>query len=127
MSTNRLGDTLIVLGVIAIIGSAVFGIMGFATPISSGTYEGEKIDYTHQRGLLFQTNDLTTKTNERSSQREDWCVPDDNQQLVTDVRAIKQGDTVQITYTRPLWVWPGTCEGGLKIITDITPVNETTA
>jgi hypothetical protein len=52
-------------------------------------------------------------------------VPDNNPQLVADVRGIEEGDTIRIEYTRPLWVWPGTCEGGLKIITDITPVNET--
>lgn len=101
---------------------SVFGGQ-FATPINAGTYEGETVDYSHQRGLIFQTNDLTTKTNDRSSQREDWCVPDNDQQLVEKVRGIPEGAEVTITYHRPLFIWPDTCDGGLKVIDTLTVTN----
>jgi len=115
---------LVVVVVVATLGAALAGPLGFAQPIESGTYEGQKIDYSHQRGLIFQTNDLTTKTNDRSSTTEDWCVPDNNDALVQQVRNIEEGEYVRIEYTRPLWIWPDTCQGGLKVITDIETVNE---
>lgn len=96
-----------------------------STPIESGTYEGQTIDYSHQRGIIFQTNDLTTKTHERSSQREDWCVPDNRPELVDKVRNIDEGSEVRIEYSRPLWIWPDTCKGGLKVIEDIEVTNST--
>lgn len=96
----------------------------FATPIEDGTYTGQKIDYSHQRGIIFQTNDLTTKTNDRSSTTEDWCVPDGNDELIEKTRAIDDGERVRITYHRPLWIWPDTCAGGLKVIDTIEATNQ---
>ena len=111
------------LAVVIALVAIVIGIMGFAQPIQSGTYEGQTIDYSHQRGILFKTNDLTTKTHERSSQREDWCVPDNDQPLVDKVRDIEEGAEVRIEYHRPLWIWPDTCSGGLKVIDNVTVIN----
>jgi len=111
---------LLCAGLLAIVAAPV---AGFAQPIQDGTYTGQKIDYSHQRGIIFQTNDLTTKTNDRSSTTEDWCVPDNDPQLVKKVRSIGNGDRVSITYHRPLWIWPGTCEGGLKIVDSIQVTN----
>lgn len=115
---------LIIVGIVA--GIVIFGVQ-IAQPIESGTYEGQTIDYSHQRGLIFQTNDLTTKTHERSSQREEWCVPDDRPSLVDKVRGVEEGSEVRIEYNRPLWIWPDTCYGGLKVITDIELINRTSS
>jgi len=88
-------------------------------PIESGTYTGQKIDYSHQRGLIFQTNDLTTKTNDRSSTREDWCIPDDKPELVEEVRSLEPGQQVEIQYYNPVIkpVWE--CQSSLKVVTAI--------
>jgi hypothetical protein len=112
----------LLIGAIATIGIA---LSQFATPIEDGTYTGQKIDYSHQRGIIFETNDLTTKTNDRSSTTEDWCVADNNDELVQKVRNIEDGQRIKLTYHRPLWIWPDTCEGGLKVIDSIQTVNAT--
>lgn len=118
----------VILGVIAVavIIGVMVGLMGLnLSPIQDGTYAGSIIDYSHQRGLIFQTNDVTTKTHERSSQREDWCVPDNRPELVEKVRTIGEGTDVRIDYHAPLWIWPGTCQSGLKVIDSIEVINET--
>lgn len=113
--------------VIAILFLLAFGVAvgQFAEPIEDGTYTGQKIDYSHQRGFIFQTNDLTTKTNDRSSTVEDWCVPDGKDELVRQVRSIEDGESVTIDYHRPIWIWPDTCDGGLKVIDSIKVKNDT--
>lgn len=116
------------IGVILITGIIILSMMiiaagQFAQPIESGTYEGQTIDYSHQRGLIFKTNDMTTKTHERSSEREDWCVPDDRPKLVEKIRSIGEGEDVRIEYSRPLWIWMDTCDGGLKVIESIDRIN----
>lgn len=111
---------------LVIVGISI-GLAQVAQPIQTGTYEGQTIDYSHQRGYIFQTNDLTTKTHERSSQREDWCVPDNRPELVEKVRGIEEGSEIRIEYYRPLWIHPDTCAGGLKVIEDITVTNSTAA
>ncbi len=109
-----------------VFGEAAIGIIGFFvliwmltlplqmyhTPIESGEYTGQTIDYTHQRGLIFKTNDLTTKTNDRSSSREHWCVNDQRPELVEKVRSIDEGDKVRIEYSMPLFVWIDHCSSG---------------
>jgi hypothetical protein len=118
------GAGIVLLGLaLILLPSAQF--VGFAQPIQSGTYEGQTIDYSHQRGFIFKTNDLTTKTHERSSEREDWCVPDNRPELVDKVRSIGDGEEVRITYHRPLWIWIDHCQPGLKVIDSIERMNET--
>jgi len=117
-----IGVALVVCVVVFI--AFMIAVTQLAQPIEDGTYTGQKIDYSHQRGLIFQTNDLTTKTNDRSSTTEDWCVPDNDPQLVNKVRSIDDGQRVEIRYHRPLWIWPDTCNGGLKVIDNITVTNE---
>lgn len=111
-----------------IIGMIVLGLVtisGFRQPIESGEYTGQKIDYTHQRGLILQTNDLTTKTNDRSSAREDWCIPDNRQELVEKVRELESGEKIVINYHAPLWIWPGTCDSDIqKVIKSIETIDE---
>lgn len=119
-----LGGIVGLVAVLAVIITILIMLSQFATPIESGTYTGQKIDYSHQRGLIFQTNDLTTKTNDRSSTTEDWCVPDNNDALIQKARGIDDGERVRITYHRPLWIWPDTCAGGLKVLDSIEPMNE---
>ena len=111
-----------VLSVLVAVGLA---LAGFRTPIQSGEYTGQTIDYSHQRGLIFQTNDLTTKTNDRSSTREDWCVPDNQPELVEKVRNIDNGQKIVIDYYAPIWIWPGTCGMPHKVIEEVTVVNQT--
>jgi hypothetical protein len=114
------------IALFAVIAIFIFGgimLSQFAQPIDDGSYTGQKIDYSHQRGLIFQTNDLTTKTNDRSSTTEDWCVPDNNPELVEQARSIEAGQQVEITYHKPLWIWPDTCEGGLKVVDSIEATN----
>jgi len=113
----------VLLIVSAVLGAGILALVQFSTPIESGTYKGQKVDYSHQRGIIFQTNDLTTKTNDRSSTTEDWCVPDDSPELIDETRKIEDGSGVRVEYTRPLWIWPGTCQGGLKVITSIEETN----
>lgn len=124
------------------LGQILYGVVGFPlifvvtvaivslsamlhSPIQSGTYTGQVIDYTHQRGIFFKTNDLTTKTHERSSQREHWCVPDNQPELVKKVRSIDEGTRVDIEYWSPLFVWIDHCGGPNKLIRNITVVNST--
>jgi len=122
LTDKLLGFVLLIILVAATAAGAV-ALAQFSTPIEDGSYTGQKIDYSHQRGIIFQTNDLTTKTNDRSSTTEDWCVPDGETQLIEEVRTIDDGDSVRIDYHRPLWIWPDTCEGGLKVIDSIETVN----
>ena len=126
---SKIGDVVfgaIVLAIlVAVIGGGVLMLSQFATPIEDGSYTGQKIDYSHQRGIIFQTNDLTTKTNDRSSTTEDWCVPDGEDELIKEVRNIEDGERVTIDYHRPLWVWPDTCAGQLKVIDSIETKNST--
>ena len=117
------GAVVLSLGIL-FLAAIVLAIAQLAVPIQTGTYTGQVIDYSHQRGIIFKTNDLTTKTHERSSAREDWCVPDDQPELVEKVRAIDEGDRIELEYSRPLWIWPDTCQGGLKVIDEIHVVNE---
>lgn len=127
---NRTIDGILALGflltIVVLVGSALVlglaALIGFNSPIDSGSYTGQVIDYTNQRGLIFETNDLTTKTHERSSQREDWCVSDNKPQLVEKVKKIEMGQKVSIEYNRPLWVWIDHCENGLKVIQSIEVV-----
>lgn len=124
---SKLAGLLVLLFLFGVLLLALVFVSQFSGPIHSGTYEGQTIDYTHQRGLIFQTNDLTTKTHERSSAREDWCVPDNRPGLVEQVRDIGEGQRVYIEYYRPLWIHPDTCMGGLKVIEHIEVVNATTS
>lgn len=107
------------LTLIALLLGAGIALTGFRTPIESGEYIGQKIDYTHQRGLIMQTNDLTTKTNDRSSTQEDWCVPDNKPELVEKVRNIENGERIVINYHAPLWIAPWTCGKPQKVIKSI--------
>lgn len=118
------GIAILIVGVL-LLAATLIALTQLAQPIQSGTYEGQTIDYSHQRGFIFRTNDLTTKTHERSSQREDWCVPDNRPELVDKVRDIGEGADVRIEYYRPLWIWPDTCEGSLKVIENIRTVDRT--
>lgn len=122
---NALGVLTASAIVFAVIGLIVIVLMGLRQPIQSGTYTGQTIDYSHQRGLIFQTNDLTTKTNDRSSAREYWCVPDNRPKLVNKVRNIEQGEKILINYYAPLWMFPGTCGDPSKVIKSVEPVNTT--
>jgi len=122
---ETLGGIVVLAIAVVVVVLLIVAVGQVAQPINSGTYEGQKIDYSHQRGFVFKTNDLTTKTNDRSSTREDWCVPDNNQELVDKVRDIDEGDYVRIEYYRPLWIHPDTCAGQLKVITSISSANNT--
>jgi len=117
MDKFDIGTTVVALTLIAVV--FLLGA-GLRTPIQTGSYTGQVIDYTHQRGIVFQTNDLTTKTNDRSSAREDWCVPDNQPELVKKVRDIDEGQKIDIKYYAPLWMWPGTCGNPGKVIEDVT-------
>jgi hypothetical protein len=121
--TDKLITFVLLIIIAGLIVTGIIAVAQFSTPIEDGSYTGQKIDYSHQRGIIFQTNDLTTKTNDRSSTTEDWCVPDEETQLIEEVREIDDGDSVRIDYHRPLWIWPDTCEGGLKVIDSIETVN----
>lgn len=132
MSDEDTGSALIGLGVILVvllfIVLAIVGWVGLSlSPIQDGDYTGQVIDYSNQRGIIFKTNDLTTKTNDRSSETEDWCVPDNDPELVNKVQNIENGDKVKINYHRPLWIWIDTCQNGLKVIDSIEVVNQTSA
>jgi len=109
---------------VVVAGLAVYGFMGLHTPVGDGSYTGQVIDYTHQKGFIFKVDDLTTKTHERSSQREHWCVPDHDKELVEKVRNIDEGSKVRIDYSMPLWISPHTCaRSHSKIVDSITVVN----
>lgn len=116
----------VVLGLLIVVAAVSVFAAGLSTsPIQSGDYTGQVIDYSHQRGIIFQTNDLTTKTNDRSSETDDWCVPDNQDKLEKKIQNIENGEKIKINYHRPLWIWPDTCEGGLKVIDSIETVNAT--
>lgn len=73
------------------------------------------VDTEIDKGLVFRTSQVHLKTHPRSSTVEEFCLP------TTDLEQQAQGyltqeQKVTVTYSRPLWVNPMTCDGGLSLV-----------
>lgn len=55
------------------------------------------------------------KTHPRSSQVKEFCFVNQSMEEKA-MQYLEEGQKVTVTYSRPLWVNPMTCEGGLSIV-----------
>lgn len=79
------------------------------------TYTGYVVDTEIDRGIVFRTSQVYLKTHPRSSAVEAFCLnSDDLEQKAQDY--LNDEQKVTVTYSRPLWVNPMNCEGGLSIV-----------
>lgn len=102
---------------------SVFGFFGFGQARGESTYTGYIVDTEIDRGYIFRTSTAHLKTHFRSSAHEAFCLPTDKMaQRAKELQAAEQ--KVQITYSRPVWVSPATCDGGLSLIREINAVEE---
>lgn len=100
---------------------SVFGFFGFGSAHGESTYTGYIVDTEIDRGYIFRTSTAHVKTYFRSSASESFCLQtNDLEQRAKELQAAEK--KVQITYSRPFWVSPARCNGGLSLIHDITVV-----
>lgn len=86
----------------------VFGssLGGFRQPVQHGVYTGEIVDVQEQRGLIFKTNEIDTKTNERSSDPVSWCIEESRPELLEKAQRLTDSKAqVRIEYHDEFFVW----------------------
>lgn len=102
---------------------SVIGYTGISAARGESTYTGYIVDTEINKGILFRTSTAHLKTHFRSSAHESFCLP--TEELAQQAKQFQREEQkVRITYSRPLWVPPTKCDGGLSLIRDITPVDE---
>ena len=67
------------------------------------------------KGLIFRTSQVHLKTHPRSSAVEEFCLVNEQQEQKAE-EYLRNQQKVTVTYSRPFWVNPFTCEGGLSIV-----------
>lgn len=104
-----------------------FVLSGTGSMRSQSTYTGYTVDVVEDKGLIFRPTWVNVKTHPRSSSHERFCIlpRDEAAHLPTFRQALRDGARVEITYHRPLWVYPGDCSSDMAIVDDVTVVNST--
>lgn len=99
--------------------------IGFGTPIGDSTYTGIVVDVQHEEGLVWKTSQVVAKTNPQASDEQVFCMMDPTESGLLDksLDELGQGDRVQISYHRPLWIPLWECPRGALIMDDIAPIN----
>ena len=79
------------------------------------TYTGYVVDTEIDKGIAFRTSQVHLKTHPRSSSVEEFCLT--NETLEQNAQQyLEEEQKITVTYSRPLWVNPFTCEGGLSVV-----------
>ena len=121
MSDWEFGIVIIVIAGVLLF--SVFGFFGFGQARGESTYTGYIVDTEIDRGYIFRTSTAHMKTHFRSSAVESFCLQTEElEQRAKELQAAEK--KVRITYSRPLWVSPAQCDGGLSLIKDITVVKD---
>lgn len=112
------GGSIALMAVIALIWVPVAGVDEVR---GESSYTGQVVDVEYEKGMLLQTTQLKVKTDRRSSSHETFCIriPEDEQHVQTARRALEEGDRVEITYSRPLYVGVWECAQGTSIVQEI--------
>jgi hypothetical protein len=90
-------------------------VLGFGSMRGESTYTGYVVDAEIDKGLIFRTSTVHMKTHPRSSAVEEFCLPTGEFEEEAE-QALQDQEPVSVTYSRPLWVNPMTCDGGLSIV-----------
>lgn len=87
------------------------------------TYTGYVVDTEIDKGLIFRTSQVKMKTHPRSSAVEAFCLPTEEFEEQA-IQSLQDQEPVTVTYSRPLWVNPMQCDGGLSIVKSFSEAEE---
>ncbi|WP_276273626.1 hypothetical protein [Haloarcula litorea] len=73
------------------------------------------VDTEIDKGFIFRTSQVHLKTHPRSSAVEEFCLVSDKQEQKAE-QYLRNQQKVTVTYSRPLWVSPFTCDAQLSIV-----------
>ncbi len=108
-----LAFAVLVFGFLAL--SFIFTSLGFGSARGQSTYTGYVVDAEIDKGLLFRTSTVHLKTHPRASAVEEFCLPTDEFEKQASTY-LQDQQRVKVTYSRPYWVHPMTCSGGLSLV-----------
>lgn len=121
-----LGIVVLFLAVFVVI-PGLLGFMGISSMRAESTYTGYVVDVEHDKGVLFRTSQIHLKTHPRSSAVEEFCIHPSNEkeQLEKARQYLQQGEKVDVTYHRPLYVSHWQCEAGLSLVDSLDSSGDT--
>lgn len=100
---------------VVLIGAFVFTSMGFGSARGESTYTGYVVDTEIDKGLIFRTSQVHLKTHPRSSSGEEFCLTTEQHEQEAK-EYLQNQQKVTVTYSRPLWVSPFSCEAQLSVL-----------
>jgi len=119
-------DVVIGIAVVVALSLLVFGLAGLGSARADSEYTGNVVDVVEDKGMLIRPSWVNMKTDARSSDIQQYCLREDDEQLKQQFyTSMKSGDRVTVSYSRPLWVSPLECDSGHAIVHDIEAVNGT--
>lgn len=83
------------------------------------------MDAELDKGMLFRTSTVHLKTHPRSSVVEEFCLPTDELERKASTY-LQEQQRVEVTYSRPYWVNPKTCNGGISLVQSFEEVEPVT-
>lgn len=100
---------------------STYALGGFRVPVENGVYTGEIVDVQTQRGWIFETDSMVTKTNERSSDTREWCVLEIRPELLEKAQRFAERDVqVRVEYHQDWFVWIDRCGYNKPIVDEIS-------
>lgn len=103
----------------------ILSYMGISAPVGESSYTGEVVDIQHDKGYIFRTTQVYMKTDPTASAVETFCVQTNKKpELYQSIKQnYEEGNKIQVDYSRPLFVSPFQCQGGLSTVDSVSPVN----